>query len=64
MKEELIEFVKSLIDKSVDLVDREDEEALVGRMIMLSQLTQHDDTVLDASLELSILSRIIDSVNK
>ena len=54
MKKAIKERLKPIIEKCIELVEREDQEALMGRLLILTDKIQNQDDT-DAAAELAIL---------
>jgi len=58
-KQELLQKLDPIIDRVIELVSRNDEEALVGRVVMLTPEVEKMNT--DAMLELALLGYTVNN---
>jgi len=55
--------IKPIINKAIELIERQDDEAFLGRMHILAAQIQGDESV-DAAVELAILALTAEEFGK
>ncbi len=63
MKKIIKSRLKPLIERSIELLEKKDDEAFLGRMHTLAAKVQGDDSI-EAAVELAILALVAEELSK
>ncbi len=65
MKQKFLDTVDPIIDKSIELINRNNEDELVGRLAILANKAQKKENAdVDAAMELMVLAFLAKQENK
>ncbi|RLG55573.1 MAG: hypothetical protein DRN95_07730 [Candidatus Hydrothermarchaeota archaeon] len=64
MKQKFLDTINPIIDKAIELINRNNEDELVGRLAILAGKAQKENADVDAAMELMVLAFIAKQENK
>ena len=63
MREELLKILTPIIDRSIKTMENCNEDEIVGTVVRLTKMAQKDETTIEASLELVLLT-LLDEIKE